>query len=277
MTKQKRALAVHDISCVGRCSLTVALPVLSAAGVNTAVLPTAVLSTHTGEFTGYTNRDLSADILPIARHWQSLGLSFHAIYSGYLASAEQIGCILDVFDMFKREDTLILADPVMGDNGALYAAVSMDMAAGMKRLCAKADVIVPNLTEAAFMLGESYKEDGYDKAYIESVLRKLLRIGAKSAVLTGVSFSGDRIGAAGMGVNGDMFYFDGEKAPGMFHGAGDIFASVLLAAMLNGRALDAAAKEAVDFTRRCVKLTEEMGYERRYGAAFELALPYLFK
>jgi len=277
MLKQKRALAIHDISCVGRCSLTVALPVLSAAGVNTAVLPTAVLSTHTGEFTGYTHRDLTDEILPIARHWQSLGLSFHAVYSGYLANAAQAGMVADVCEMFKADDTIVLTDPVMGDNGRLYAAMDAGMIGGMARLCSCADVAVPNLTEAAFMLGRPYADDGYDRTYIEKILNELLEIGAQTAVLTGVSFDAGTIGAAGINRGGDPFYYFCDRAAGMFHGTGDIFASVLLATLMNGKNLQAAIKKAVDFTRRCISHTEELGWEKRYGVCFEKALPYLFE
>ena len=148
--RQKRIAAIHDISCVGRCSLTVALPILSAAGYETSVLPTAVLSTHTGGFTGFTYRDLTEDISPIAAHWQSLGLHFDALYSGFLGSYAQIGLISGLIDTFKKSDTLVMVDPVMADDGKYYSVYSPDMAAGMKKLCAKADIITPNLTEAAF-------------------------------------------------------------------------------------------------------------------------------
>jgi pyridoxine kinase len=154
--KQKRIAAIHDISCVGRCSLTVALPILSAAGIDTGILPTAVLSTHTGGFENFTYRDLTEDITPIASHWKSLDLKFDALYSGFLGSYEQIDLVSNLFELFKDQDTLILVDPVMADNGEFYSVYSPEMAKGMARLCQKADIIVPNLTEAAFMLDEPY-------------------------------------------------------------------------------------------------------------------------
>jgi len=274
---QKRVLAIHDISCVGRCSLTVALPILSAAGLNTAVLPTAVLSTHTGGFKNFTCRDLSDDLLPIARHWSSLNLSFDALYSGYLASTGQIAIVAEIIDMFKTETGLVLIDPVMGDNGRLYSALTPDMAGEMRKLCSKADVIVPNLTEAAFLSGEEYFESGYDAARIERLLVKLTDTGAKAAVLTGVSYDSDTVGAAGYDAkSGEFFYASRAKVPDVFHGTGDIFASVLLSAMMNGFGLGGAIEAAVDFTHRCVALTGERR-EKRYGVPFETALPYLIK
>ncbi|MEL1136668.1 pyridoxal kinase, partial [Desulfitobacterium sp. THU1] len=152
MERQKRVAAIHDISCVGRCSLTVALPILSAAGLDTGVLPTAVLSTHTGGFEGFTYRDLTEDIEPISKHWQSLNLKFDALYSGFLGSFEQIDLVADLFKTFREEGTLVMVDPVMADNGVLYSVYSPEMAKGMAKLCSMADIMVPNLTEAAFML-----------------------------------------------------------------------------------------------------------------------------
>jgi len=156
MEKQKRVAAIHDISCIGRCSLTVALPILCAAGIDTGVLPTAVLSTHTGGFEGFTYRDLTEDIGPITKHWQSLNLKFDALYSGFLGSFNQIDLVANLFSTIGGENTLIMVDPVMADNGVFYSVYSHDMAKGMAKLCSMADIIVPNLTEAAFMLEEEY-------------------------------------------------------------------------------------------------------------------------
>jgi pyridoxine kinase len=278
MQRQKRIVAIHDISCVGRCSLTVALPVLCAAGFDTGVLPTAVLSTHTGEFEGYTYRDLTDDIRPIANHWQSLGLQFDALYSGFLGSFRQIDLIADFFDDFRSDETVVLVDPVMADNGRLYAVYGEDMVAGMRKLCAKADILVPNLTEAAFLLGEEYKSGGYDKLYIEETLKKLSALGAEKIVLTGVSFEPEKLGAACYdSVSGQIDYTFCDRAPGHFHGTGDLFSSVLLAAYLRGFSLAAAVEIAVKYTRRCIDLTIESGQERRYGVCFEPAIPYLIE
>jgi pyridoxine kinase len=278
MRRQKRVAAIHDISCVGRCSLTVALPILSAAGFDTGVLPTAVLSTHTGEFEGYTYRDLTDDIQPIAAHWQTLGLAFDALYSGFLGSFRQIDLIADLFDSFRREETIVMVDPVMADNGKLYAVYSEEMVGGMRKLCAKADILVPNLTEAAFLLGEEYKPEGYDRLYIEKTLKKLSETGAKKIVLSGVSFSPEQLGAACYdSISGEIGYVFCERAAGCFHGTGDIFGSVLLAALLRGFSLEAAAGAAVRYTRRCIEWTLEFKQERRFGVCFEPAIPYLIE
>jgi len=269
-------MAIHDISCVGRCSLTVALPIISAAGFDCGVLPTAVLSTHTGGFTGFTYRDLTEDIQPIAAHWESLGLRFDALYSGFLGSFEQIALVADVFDRFKAQGGVVLVDPVMADNGELYAVYSPEMAKGMAGLCAHADIIVPNLTEAAFLLNEPYVGDEYDRPYIEGLLKRLTALGAAKVALTGVSFEPGMLGAACYdSASGDIGYFALKRIDGYFHGTGDVFGSALLSGLLSGQALTKAMETAVRYTHRCITLTEETGMERRYGVCFEKAIPYL--
>ena len=274
---QKRVLAIHDISCAGRCSLTVALPILSAAGLETTVLPTAVLSTHTGGFSGYTYRDLTEDIMPIAEHWKSLNLRFDAIYSGYLGSFEQLDLIGRLFDMFRNEDTVVLVDPVMADNGVLYKGFDPDFPKGMAGLCGKADIIVPNLTEASFMLGEPYDDAcAYDRGKVESMLKRLTKLGPKRAVLTGVSFEKGKLGAAAYDSESDSFscYFR-EEVEGYYHGTGDVFGSALLAACMNGKRLSETIKLAVDFTVGSIERTSAAMTEPRYGVDFENELPNL--
>jgi len=276
MGYQKRVMAIHDISCVGRCSLTVALPIISAAGFDCGVLPTAVLSTHTGGFTGFTYRDLTDDIKPISAHWKSLGLRFDALYSGFLGSFEQIGLVADIFDNFKTENGFVLVDPVMADNGKLYAVYSPEMAKGMAGLCAHADIIVPNLTEAAFLLDEPYVGDEYDRPYIVGLCRRLTALGASKAVLTGISFEPGMLGAVCYdGASGEMGYFALKWIDGYFHGTGDVFGSALLSGLLSGQTLIKAMETAVKYTHRCITLTDEAGMERRYGVCFEKAIPYL--
>ena len=196
--RQKRIAAIHDISGFGKCSLTVVLPILSAAGIETSVMPTAVLSTHTGGLGKCTYRDLTEDMRDYAAHWKSLNLSFDALYTGFLGSAEQIGIVSDIVDDFRTSDTLVMVDPVLADNGKLYATCTPEMAHGMKTLCKKADLIVPNLTEAAFLLGEEFYDGPYDRAYIEGVLHRLSDMGPRLVVLTGVWFSPGLLGAAGL-------------------------------------------------------------------------------
>ena len=270
MPVQKRAAAIHDISCFGRCSLTVALPILSAAGIECSVIPTAVLSTHTGGFTGYTFNDLSGGILPIAEHWKSLNLSFDAIYTGYLASFEQIDAVSRCIDMLKNDNTLIIVDPVMADNGELYSAIPNNLPEGMRRLCAKADIIVPNMTEAALLLNEPYLPGPRTEAETAEILRGLAALGPGRVVLTGVSYDGESIGAACY--DGRISCAFAERIDGMFHGTGDVFASVLTAALLRGKPLDKAAEVAVKFTSDCVRRTKAAAIDERFGLMFEEGL-----
>ena len=276
MNKQKKALAVHDISCVGKCSLTVALPILSAAGVETAVLPTSVLSTHTGGFEGYTFHDLTGEVEPIVNHWESLGLTFDAIYTGYLGSKEQIGLMKDLFRRLGK-GALKLVDPVMADNGALYAGFAPDFPREMRALCAQADVIVPNFTEAALMLGEPYVAGPYTKEYIEGLLRRLTAVCPGRIVLTGVFFDDTAVGAAGYDPASDRVdYALAPRIPGYFHGTGDVFGSALLAALLSGKTLGEAIDIAARFTAQSIQLSDP-GREKKYGVRFEAALPGLMR
>lgn len=274
---QKRVIAVHDISCVGKCSLTVALPILSAAGIETSVLPTAVLSTHTGGFTGYTFRDLTDDVMPIIKHWESLNLKVDSIYTGYLGSFEQLRLVEELIDRLGK-DALVLIDPVMGDNGLLYGGFSPDFPKGMAKLCGKADIIVPNLTEAALMLGESYVGKNYDEKYICELLKRLADLGPKKVVLSGVSFEENVLGAAAYDTETDNvdFYFR-DEIPGYYHGTGDVFGSALLAALLNGKTVKETLKIAVDFTVDSIGRTKAAGTDIRFGVDFENALPEFIK
>ncbi len=273
MTVQKRIAAIHDISCFGRCSLTVALPIISAAGIEVSVVPTAVLSTHTGGFHNFTYRDLTEDIVPIADHWESLGLNFDAVYTGFLGSFEQLGIVKDLFRRFKTEDNLILVDPVMADNGILYKVFPEDFPEGMKKLCEKADVIVPNITEAAFLLGESYREGPYTRAYIENLLKKLAKLGPRQVVLTGVYFDDRQLGAAAYDRTSDIVdYAFSERIEGYYHGTGDVFASALLASVLKGYGITSATKNAVHFTVQSILRTKRAGTDIRFGVNFEEGL-----
>ena len=276
MSTLKKALAIHDISCVGKCSLTVALPILSAAGVETSVLPTSVLSTHTGGFEGFTFHDLTPEIGPITAHWKSLGLTFDAIYTGYLGSKEQVALMLDIFDAFGG-GALKLVDPVMADNGKLYGGFPADFPMEMRRLCAKADVIVPNFTEAALMLGEPYVEGPYTKEYIEGLLCRLRAVCGGKIVLTGVHFDENEVGAACYDLETDAVnYAMAKRIPGYFHGTGDVFGSALLAALLDGKSLAESAQIAASFTADSIQKSDP-SREKKYGVAFERALPGLMK
>ncbi|MDR1193791.1 MAG: pyridoxamine kinase [Peptococcaceae bacterium] len=273
MRRQKRVAAIHDISCLGRCSLTVALPILSAAGIETAVIPTAVLSTHTGGFSGYTYRDLTQDILPIVDHWQGLSLEFDGIYTGFLGSVEQVDIVMTAFDRLKGQDTLIAVDPVMADFGKLYPLFPPHFPAEMRRLCAKADLIAPNLTETALLLDEPYREGPNTWEDIHRMLRGLRGLGPKRVVITGVSFDGERLGAVSLdGQTGQTDYAAAKRIDPMYHGTGDIFASALTAALLHGRTLAQASEAAVRFTVDSIARTKAAGTDSRFGVNFEAGL-----
>lgn len=276
MRKQKRIAAIHDISCFGKCSLTVALPVLSAAGMEACCIPTAVLSTHTGGFSGYTYRDLTEDMLPIATHWNKLGLRFDAVYSGYLGSVEQTEIVQAILSKIADDDTLVIIDPVMGDNGQLYAGFTEAFAPAMAKLCGLADVIVPNMTEACLLLNRPYHEGPYLQEEIDDLLEGLSALGPKQIVLTGVYFDRKNLGAATFDAkSGKREFVLRSKLEGMYHGTGDVYASALTAALLRGFALEDAAAVAADFTVASIRATQDLEENIHYGVNFEQCLPQL--
>lgn len=271
-----RVMAIHDLSGVGKCSLTVALPILSAMGAEVAALPTAVLSTHTGDIVGYTYRDLTDDMMPMAKHWQSLHLAFDAIYSGWLGSARQTDIVSTIIDMFSGPNPLRLIDPVMGDHGRLYKTYTADRVQGMVALCAKADVITPNLTEASFMLGEAYSADIMTPQEAAALCRRLAALGPRQVIVTGISTGEATVGAASWDARAEAFdLHEMPRLPGLWHGTGDIFCSVLLGGLLGGYALAESAAMAVDFTQECIARTYRLGTDPRFGVNFEQGLPAL--
>lgn len=269
----KRIITVQDISCVGKCSLTVALPIISAAGVEAAVLPTAVLSTHTA-FPKFTFHDLTDEITPIADTLRELSIDFDAIYTGYLGSYRQLELVSKFFDDFKRDGTVILIDPVMADNGKLYTGFTPEFASSMAKLCGKADIIIPNLTEASFMLGIEYNSD-YDEQYIKDVLKSLTALGCPRVALTGIGFKDNEIGVYAYDKNEGTYYsYFNEKLPVNYHGTGDIYASATLGALMRGMSFYDSLSLAVDFTLECMKCTARDENRRFYGVNFEEALPF---
>ena len=270
----KKVLTIQDISCLGKCSTTVALPIISAMGVETVILPTAVLSTHT-MFKNFTVKDLMDQLVPITDHWKAEGVKFDAIYTGYLGSAEEIEIVKKIFDEFKTEDTLIFIDPVMADNGKLYPAFDEAYAKENAVLCGKADIIVPNITEACFMTDTEYKEV-YDEEYVKTLLGKLAKLGAKKVVLTGVSLSEGKTGVYGYDTETDQYFtYQNDRVDAMFHGTGDIFASVSVGALTRGLSLDQAFKLAADYTADTIKTTIENPEKPWYGVDFETTIPEL--
>lgn len=268
----KRIVTIQDISCVGKCSLTVALPIISAAGVEAGVIPTAVLSTHTA-FPKFTFCDLTNEIQGISDTFEELGIDFDAIYTGYLGSFEQLSLVESFIDRFGGKAKVVI-DPVMADNGVLYKGFTPEFAFSMAKLCAKADLIIPNLTEASFMLGIPYNPN-YDEDYIKDVLKKLTDLGAKCAALTGIGFKDDEIGVYLYdSEKGEYYHYFNEKLPAAFHGTGDVYASATVGAMMRGFSVPEALSIAVDYTLTTMKKTMEDENHRFYGVNFEEALPY---
>ena len=272
----KRIVTIQDISCVGKCSLTVALPIISAMGVEASILPTAVLSTHT-MFSNFTVKDLTDQIQPISNHWKQEQIKFEAVYTGYLGSFEQIDLMKEFFEDYKTDSNIMFVDPAMADNGKLYPAFDEAFAHHMATLCGKADIIVPNITEAAFMTDMEYRTE-YDEEYVKEMLGRLCQLGAKISILTGVSFEEGKTGVMGYdSVNDEYYYYAHDKLPVSFHGTGDIFSSTCIGAMMNGFDWKESAKIAADYTSECIRLTLEDPSKPWYGVNFEQAIPYLIK
>lgn len=267
----KRILTIQDISCVGQCSLTVALPIISACGIETCVLPSAVLSTHTGGFSGYTFRDLTEDMPSIKNHWKKENISFDAVYTGYLGSAKQIEYVSDIFEECLKENGTKIVDPAMADNGKLYAGFDADFVEAMKKLCAKADYLLPNITEACFLTDTEYKKE-YDRAFIDELLSKLSSLGCKNIILTGISYESGKTGVV-VFENGNYSYYEHTLLPNSCHGTGDIYASAFTGAFVRGKSAFDAAKIAANYTVECIKATAKLD-NHWYGAAFE---PVLYK
>ncbi|MBQ8289576.1 MAG: pyridoxamine kinase [Clostridia bacterium] len=270
----KKILTIQDISCVGQCSLTVALPILSACGLETCILPSAVLSTHTAGFSGFTFRDLTEDMPAIQKHWQKENIKFEAIYTGYLGSIKQIGYVRDILKTMGTDNCVRVVDPAMADNGQLYSIFNMDYVEAMKPLCGEADILVPNITEACFLTGEEYKEV-YDEAYVRTLAEKLAALGAKTVVLTGVGYEQGRTGVA-VYENGKMEYYGHAKIAKGCHGTGDIYASAFVGALMRGKGVYDAAVIAADYTVRCIENTQG-DPDHWYGAKFETALGELIR
>lgn len=270
----KRIVTIQDISCVGKCSLTVALPIISAMGIETAVIPTAVLSTHTA-FKNFTYRDLTGDLPKIAKHWKQEKFDFDGIYTGYLGSIEQIDMLKEFFKQFKTPDNFIFIDPVMADNGKLYAGFDAKFVKEMKKLCKMADIIVPNLTEASYMLEKEYKEI-YSEQEIKDMLIELSNLGPKYVVLTGVSFKDNKLGVMSYNKETNEFFtYFNEKIPTKYHGTGDIFASTLVGAITNNNTLEEGLKIAVDYVWETINDTYKTNKKDAYGVNFETKIPYL--
>lgn len=272
----KRLLTIQDISCVGQCSLTVALPIISAFGTECAILPTAVLSTHTAGFKGYTCMSLTNEFPAIISHWKSESINFDLIYTGYLCGASQIQMVKDIKNQLLKKDGLLIVDPVMADNGKFYTGFDSEFASEMATLCAQADVIIPNLTEACFLTQTEYIAEGYDKEYIEQLTEKLCDLGAKKVILTGVSFEKNKLGVAVRDAEtGDIFYYFNNRIDHNFHGTGDVYSSTVAGALSIGLTIEQAASLAVDYTVEVMKLSYDERLTHWYGVRFEKGIAFL--
>ena len=272
--KDLKILTIQDISCVGQCSLTVALPIISACGVETCVLPSAVLSTHTAGFQGFTFRDLTEDMPLICDHWRREGISFDAVYTGYLGSAKQIDYVLNILSTVKKAEAPAIIDPAMADNGKLYTGFDLNFVEAMKHLCAKADYLVPNVTEACFLTDIPYKTE-YDEAYVCELVEKLLNLGAKNVVLTGISYEEGKTGVV-VYENGESRYYCHPKEPNSCHGTGDVYASAFVGALVRGKSAYDSARIAADYTVECIRETAKLD-NHWYGAKFEPVLGKLIE
>lgn len=271
----KRVVTLQDISCLGRCSITVALPVISAMGVECAIVPTAVLSTHT-MFKGFTCCDLSDQIEPITRHWLSQGIKFDAVYTGYLASEDQCGQTVNFIKSFKTGDNMVIVDPAMADHGKLYPAFGPEFPRAMAGVCAQADLVLPNLTEAAFLTETPYQESWTD-GQVKDMLEKLLALGCKSAMITGYGGAQGKTGFLAMDRSGEVISYSHELLPVSYHGTGDIFSSAVVGSLMRGLGLREAGVIAADFVSRCIEYTSAQPNAPWYGVEFEALLPELME
>lgn len=270
----KRILTIQDISCVGQCSLTVALPILSACGLETAILPSAVLSTHSVGFRDFTFRDLTEDIPAIQHHWQQEGICFQAVYTGYLGSARQIEMAKDICKNLLVPGGKKIVDPAMADRGELYPVFDMDFVQEMKKLVGEGDIVLPNITEASLLTDTEYREE-YDEEYICGLVAGIHRLGAGTVVLTGVSYDAHSTGVL-VSEQGKQTYYRHELLDRGCHGTGDVYASSFVGAYMHGKTVPEAARIAADYTLACIKNTLD-DPDHWYGVKFEPVLGELIE
>lgn len=272
----KRVMSIQDISCIGKCSLTVALPIISALGIECAIVPTAVLSTHT-QFSGFTFRDLTDDLDAIREHWKQEGFSFDAIYTGYLGSSRQIDIVKEFFKDFGRKCPIIV-DPAMADDGKLYSGFDDSFPSEMARLCQNARIILPNISEAALMTRTEYPGEDADEITIKALLMKLGDLGSEKVVITGVTLDDGTFGFIGLDTRTNEFFKYGtDKVNYRSHGTGDVFASAFTGALVHGKETFQALKIAANFTANCIRNSHEDPDRVDYAVNFEYEIPSLIK
>lgn len=271
----KRVLTIQDISCIGKCSLTAAIPIISALGIETCIVPTALLSTHT-QFSGFTFCDLSEEMKKIKEHWQSMGFKFDAIYTGYLGSESLVNLALEFIDSFRDENTRVIVDPAMAEAGALYNGLPSGYEKHMKKLCNRADIILPNISEACLMLEEPYPGEGASEEKIRELLDKLEGLGAASSVITGVDFGNGKLGFAGKN-GGKYFSYGADKVDMVSHGTGDVFAASFTGCLVRGKEEFEALKIATEFTSAAINNSYKDPNHVDYAVNFEAEIPCLLR
>lgn len=268
----KSVLSIQDLSCVGRCSLTVALPVISAMGIRCSVLPTAVLSTHTG-FPNPELVSLTEHLGSFGNHWEAVGISFDAVTTGYLAGPDQVEAVLPLLQRYRHQGSTIIVDPAMADHGKLYSRLDASHVAAMAKLCREADILLPNVTEAAFLTGLPYQLET-DESYLQSLSTALVdRFGAKAVVITGVTGKDGTIGFFGCNDKKEFFSYYAPVVPRQCHGTGDLYAAVFTGSLLRGKSIYDSGMAAADFVRLCVANTTTVS---PHGVEFETQIPQLF-
>ncbi len=273
----KRVLTIQDLSCIGKCSLTEVIPVLAAAGLEVAAVPTAVLSTHT-QFSGVHIRDLTDDLAPIRQHFEREGFSFAGILTGYLGSIRQVDLVRDFIHSFGTGDTKVIVDPVMADQGKLYRGFDEAFVDEMKELIAAADVILPNVSEAALLTGLPYPGENASEAQLKELLHGLKELGAPLCVITGAHLDDGSIGFLGYDAEEDRYLrFGTAPVPFVSHGTGDLFAGTFTAALLSDHPCEEALQIASEYTSACIQATYEDPDHVNYGVNFESRIPYLLR
>lgn len=275
MNNAKKILTIQDISCFGQCSITVALPVVSAFGIETAILPSAVLSTHTSGFTDFTVRDLTEDLPEIKKHWEKEGIDFDAIYTGFIASIEQLDYIKDIIDSRLKPEGLVFVDPAMADHGEFYNGFDQEFADKMGELCKLGDYILPNTTEACYILHKPWKEE-FTKEEMLEMAKELSEFTKRYVILKGDTHKENELGMIVLDKQEntcEIVY--NERIDYVSHGTGDVFASAFVGSTMVGKTPTAAAKVAGEFTKKAIEKT--IGDENHwYGVKFEQAIPELY-
>ncbi|CUO14299.1 MAG: pyridoxamine kinase [Sarcina ventriculi] len=267
----KRIAAIHDMSCFGKASLTTIIPILSVMGNEVCPMPTAILSTHTGGFGKPAFVDLSGFMEEAKKHWESLGVNFQCIYSGYLGNSNQVDFVIDFIRSFKKNDTLVVVDPVMGDNGKLYTGIDTKMVESMKKLIAFSDIITPNITEACFLLGKEYKEF-FTNEEVEEYAIELSKLGIKKVIITSVvnEYNKEYINTIAYDKEErKIIKIKNKRINASYSGTGDAFTSIVIGSMMQNKSFEESVKKACDFLQKVIKNSSKLNYPKNQGIILE--------